>query len=66
MDQYPALRLADVYSVIGYYLRHQEAVDDYLRQEAEADARMRQIIETEFNLPALRERLLGSQSASQQ
>lgn len=43
--RYPTLRLADVYSVIGYYLRHQEVVDTYLRAEAALDAQMRQAVE---------------------
>lgn len=38
-DQYPSLSLDDVYLAIGYYLRHREAVDAYLReQEKEAEA----------------------------
>src|SRR5690349_18876713 len=42
-DQYPSLSLDDVYLAIGYYLRHREAIDEYLReQEAEAEAFRRQ------------------------
>lgn len=38
-EQYPVLSLDDVYLAIGYYLRHQSEVDEYLRvQEAEAEA----------------------------
>ena len=29
--QYPSLHLADVYAVIGYYLRRREAVESYLQ-----------------------------------
>jgi uncharacterized protein (DUF433 family) len=37
--QYPALSLDDVYLALGYYLRHRNAVDAYLKeQEAEAVA----------------------------
>ena len=37
-DRYPSLTLADVYSVIGYYLRHRAALDAYLdQQRSEAD-----------------------------
>ncbi len=35
---FPTLNLADVYAVIGHYLRHRKEIDDYLqirRQEAE-------------------------------
>ena len=38
-SQYPSLSLDDVYLAIGYYLRHRDEVDEYLRQqEAEAEA----------------------------
>lgn len=38
-DQYPTLSLEDVYFAIGYYLRHRDAIDTYLRQqEAQAEA----------------------------
>lgn len=38
-EQYPSLSLDDVYLAIGYYLRHRDDIDDYLRQqEAEAEA----------------------------
>ena len=37
-DRYPSLTLADVYSVIGYYLRHRAMLDAYLdQQRSEAD-----------------------------
>jgi uncharacterized protein (DUF433 family) len=37
-EQYPSLSLDDVYLAIGYYLRHREEIDEYLRQqETEAD-----------------------------
>lgn len=35
-QQYPTLRLADVYSVIGYYLREREGEAARLREEVEA------------------------------
>ena len=37
-QKFPALDLADVYAAITYYLNHQEAVEEYLReQEAKGD-----------------------------
>jgi uncharacterized protein (DUF433 family) len=37
-QQYPSLSLDEVYLALGYYLRHLEEIDDYLRQqEAEAE-----------------------------
>ena len=32
---FPSLRLADIYGAIAYYLDHQEAVDQYLRDTEE-------------------------------
>jgi uncharacterized protein (DUF433 family) len=58
-QQYPSLALADVYAVIGYYLRHQAAVDAYLaEQQQEADAIRRQN-EARFNPAGIRSRLLA-------
>jgi uncharacterized protein (DUF433 family) len=38
-EQYPSLSLDDVYLAVGYYLRHRDEVDTYLReQETEAEA----------------------------
>ncbi len=37
--QYPSLSLDDAYLAIGYYLRHRDDINSYLRQqEAEAEA----------------------------
>ena len=58
-QQYPSLTLADVYAVIGYYLRHQADVDAYLaEQQVEAD-RVRQQNEARFNPVGVRARLLA-------
>ena len=38
-QQYPSLLFADIYHVIGHYLRHRPEVDTYLRQRQQhADA----------------------------
>jgi uncharacterized protein (DUF433 family) len=58
VHKYPTLDLADVYAVIAYYLRHREAVDEYVRErEVEADEIERQI-RAESHDDGLRERLL--------
>ena len=46
VDSFDTLRLADVYSLIGYYLDHQKEVEQYLREQEEAGERVRQSIET--------------------
>ena len=37
-QKFPALELADIYAAITYYLNHEEAIEEYLRQqEAKGD-----------------------------
>ena len=63
--QYPMLDLADIYSVLGYYLRNRAEVTKYLRtREAEA-TRIQQECEARFNLVGLRDRLLARVGARQ-
>ena len=57
--QYPALELADVYSVIGYYLNNQSQVDTYVQQRRHAAAGVRQQNEARFDPHNLRGRLLA-------
>lgn len=57
--RYPALRLADVYSIIAYYLHHQAEVDAYLAKEGELDDQIRQKIEAGVDMVYIRERLLA-------
>jgi uncharacterized protein (DUF433 family) len=59
VDKFSSLDLADVYAVIGYYLRHRPAVDGYLRQRDELAAEVRRETEARFSQVGLRERLLA-------
>lgn len=59
VQQYPTLHLADVYHVIGYYLRRRSEVDAYLRERrAQADA-VRKENEARFDPRGIRDRLLA-------
>jgi uncharacterized protein (DUF433 family) len=58
-QQYPSLRLADVYTVIGYYLHHQPEVDDYLRERQARGAGVRRSNEIWFDPAGVRDRLLA-------
>ena len=61
--QFPTLDLADVYAVIGFYLKNQSEIEQYLaHQDAEA-ANTRQKIETKFPPTGLRQRLLQRRSS---
>ena len=57
--QYPALTLASVYQVIGYYLEHQEEVETYIQGARAHSERVRRENEVRFDVAVLRERLLG-------
>jgi uncharacterized protein (DUF433 family) len=61
VESFPTLRLADVYAVLGYYLRHQAEVDGYLSQRrAEADELQKEM-EKRFDPIGVRARLLARQ-----
>jgi len=62
VQQYPALRLADAYAVIGYYLRHRSEVEAYLAQRGKDSSRVRQQNEARFNPTGVRARLLARRS----
>jgi uncharacterized protein (DUF433 family) len=62
-DQYPALRLADVYTALGYYIGHQEEVNAYLSSRRQQAAQVRQENETRFSPLGVRERLLARRGA---
>jgi uncharacterized protein (DUF433 family) len=64
---YPTLRLADVYAVIAYYLRHKEDVDNYLTARRVEAERLRQEIEAKQPWRAgLRAKLLARQAQMEQ
>ena len=59
ISHFPALRLADVYAVIAYYLNHQGEVRLYLQQQKMAAEKMWQQIEAESDYQGFRQRLLA-------
>jgi len=59
VQQYPSLRLADVYAVIGYYLRRREEVERYLRRREKQAEKVRKENEARFPPVEIRERLLA-------
>ncbi len=66
VQQYPSLDLADVYQVIGYYLRPPSEVQAYLRQrKAQADAARKQN-ESRFDPQGVRDRLLARRASRAQ
>lgn len=59
VEQYPSLSLDAVYSVIGYYLRHQAQVEAYLRGRELQVAQVRKENEARFDPVGVRSRLLA-------
>jgi uncharacterized protein (DUF433 family) len=59
--QYTSLELSDIYSAIGYYLKHKVEVDAYLLERQLKSALIRQEVEQRFNPVGIRERLLSRQ-----
>src|SRR5919199_2233431 len=59
VSQYSSLDLADVYAVIGYYLRHRTDVEAYLRQRQQRADVVRKENEARFDPQGIRDRLLA-------
>ena len=60
--RYPALPLADVYYVIGYYLQHQQETEEYLAGQHKMSLKIRKENEARFAQQGIRERLLARQN----
>lgn len=65
VQQYPSLKLADVYQVIGYYLRHPTEVDTYLQKRKAQGETIRRQNETRFDPQGVRSRLLARGSGKE-
>ena len=66
VQQYPSLHLADVYSVIGYSLRHASEIDAYLQQRRVQREAIRQQNEARFDPHGVRDRLLARRASQGQ
>lgn len=62
-QQYPSLNLADVYSLIGYYLHHSSEVETYLRQRKTQAEVVRRENESRFDPRGVRDRLLARRAS---
>jgi uncharacterized protein (DUF433 family) len=58
-QDFPVLRLDDVYAVLTYYLRHRSEVDAYLRERRARAQDIRREIEEHSSQGGLREQLLA-------
>lgn len=63
-QQYPTTTLADIYSVIAYYLRHRNEVDAYVAgRERRAEAVRGKIEHHQGDMAEMRSRLLARKKA---
>ena len=62
VSQYPTLQLPDVYSVIAYYLRRTEEVEEYLDQRLGHAKAVREMNESRFDPRGVRDRLMARRS----
>jgi len=62
VHRYCTLSLSDVYNTIGYYLRHQKAVEAYLNQREQlAESVKQRLSSVQPDLSLIRSRLLSQQ-----
>lgn len=59
VSHYPALRLADVYAVIAYYLNNQAAIQTYLQRQKEETQKIWEQIESNPDYQGFRQRLIA-------
>jgi uncharacterized protein (DUF433 family) len=64
MQRFPTLDLADVYFVVGYYLRHHAEIEKYLDERQHRSDEVRAQNTARFNQHGLRERLLARRTVS--
>ena len=62
-QQYPSISLADVYQVIGYYLRHSSELEPYLAGRREDMRETRRLNESRWPPAGIRDRLLSRRQA---
>lgn len=58
-ESFPTLALADIYSVIAYYLHHQEQVEAYLTEQDAKATEIRQKIESRYPTSEIRARMIA-------
>ena len=63
VQRYSTLSLSDVYSTIGYYLKHQDAVENYLNQREQlAEVVQQRLTSIQPDLGSIRRRLLAQKN----
>jgi uncharacterized protein (DUF433 family) len=61
---FPSVRLADVYAIVSYYLKHKRQVRAYLREREKRAQVIRRKVEARSNDRDLKKRLLARRKAA--
>ena len=56
---FPSVPLPDIYTIIAFYLKHREVVEEYLRKAEQREQGARREMKSRFPMTELRERLLA-------
>lgn len=59
VHRYPALKLADVYATIAFYLNHQQMVEEYLKERQTQAQEVKTLNEAQLDSHGIRDRLLA-------
>jgi uncharacterized protein (DUF433 family) len=62
-QQYPTVSLTDIYTAIGYYLRHRIDVEEYIEKRRRESEAARKEMELSLGPDGIRERLLARRAA---
>ncbi|MCP4215939.1 MAG: DUF433 domain-containing protein [bacterium] len=57
--RYPVLQMADIYSILGFYLRHKQEVETYLEYRRQTTEQILKEAESMFPRDDVRQRLLA-------
>jgi len=63
-DQFTSVPLADVYLVVGFYLKNRDALDAYLQDQSLQEEQIQRETEKRFSPHGIRARLLARHAAS--
>jgi uncharacterized protein (DUF433 family) len=64
MQRYSTLSLSEIYSTIGYYLRHQQEIEFYLKERHQlAESVRERLSEIQPDLSLIRSRLLAQRNS---
>ena len=63
--QYPVLKLADIYAVVGYYLHRKDEVEDYLQERRQLAGRVQTENVSRFDQKGIRARLLARKTVEE-